>query len=210
MWDLTSHHRNGVLRATGVVATTLFLQSCTTAGDGRGAIEADKAEQLGDACAQMWAPFQSDNLATCEVRPATLRDSGQPDVISYLRRVDFRFDGDVGFLVNRLMLRTTPRTPGDPVRFGDMSPYTLQSVSGSVHVTAESVATLSSTVMFAHGPGEDSPLRGFSFSPDDGTFGMHAEMRRCGAWVPIESRGPPVLRDPQTTMLHSNMIKMRG
>ncbi|MFX8301247.1 hypothetical protein ABTL22_19960, partial [Acinetobacter baumannii] len=80
---------------------------------------------------QARAPFQSGNLATREVRPTTLRDSGQPDAISYLHHVDFRFDGGVGFLVDQLALRMVPRQPGDPVWLDDVSSYTLQPVSGT-------------------------------------------------------------------------------
>ena len=210
MWDLTLRHRNSTLRAAGAVVAALLLQSCAAAGDGHGAIEADKAKQLEDARAQARAPFQSGNLATREVRPATLRDSGQPDAISYLRHVDFRFDGGVGFLVDQLALRMVPRAPGDPVWLDDVSSYTLQPVSGSVRVTAESMAALFNTVVFARGPGEDPPLRGFSFALDDGTLDMRAEMRRRGAWVPIELRGPLVLRDPQTIVFRPNVVKVRG
>lgn len=159
MWDLMMRHRNSALRAAGALAAALLLQSCATAGDGHGAIEADKAKQLEDARAQARAPFQSGNLATREVRPATLRDSGQPDAISYLRHVDFRFDGGVGFLVDQLALRMVPRAPGDPVWLDDVSSYTLQPVSGSVRVTAESMAALFNTVVFARGPGQDPPLQ---------------------------------------------------
>ncbi|MCO5412426.1 hypothetical protein [Ralstonia mojiangensis] len=210
MWDLTLRHRNSALRAAGAVVAALLLQSCATAGDGHGAIEAEKAKQLEDARAQARAPFQSGNLATREVRPATLRDSGQPDAISYLRHVDFRFDGGVGFLVDQLALRMVPRAPGDPVWLDDVSSYTLQPVNGLVRVTAESMAALFNTVVFARGPGEDPPLRNFSFALDDGTLDMRAEMRRRGAWVPIELRGPLVLRDPQTIVFRPNVVKVRG
>ncbi|WP_426395571.1 hypothetical protein ACN9M1_15080 [Ralstonia sp. R-29] len=187
-----------------------MLQSCATAGDGHGAIEAEKAKQLEDARARARAPFQSGNLSTREVRPATLRDSGQADAISYLRHVDFRFDGGVGFVIDQLALRMVPRAPGDPVWLDDVSSYTLQPVSGNVRVTAESMAALFNTVVFARGPGNDPPLRNFSFSLDDGTLDMRAEMRRRGAWVPIELRGPLVLRDPQTIVFRPNVVKVQG
>lgn len=216
MWDLTLHYRNfgkSALRAAGAVVAALLLQSCATAGDGHGGIEAEKAKQLEDARTQARAPFQAGNLATREVRPATLRDSGQPDAISYLRHVDFRFDGGVGFQVDQLALRMVPRAPGDPVWLDDVSSYALQPVSGSVRVTAQSMAALFNTVVFARGSGGDSPqppLRNFSFSLDDGTLDMRAEMHRRGAWVPIELRGPLVLRDPQTIVFRPNVVKVRG
>lgn len=216
MWDLTLRQhdwRRWTLRAAGVLLAALSLQSCATADDSHGSIEAEKAKQLEDARAQAHAPFQSGNLATREVRPITLRDSGQPDAISYLRHVDFRFDGGVGFLVDELALRIVPRQPGDPVWLDDVSSYTLQPVSGTVRVTAQSMAALFNTVVFARGPGSDSPnppLRQFVFSLDDGTLTMYAEMHRRGAWVPIELRGPLVLRDAQTIVFRPNVVKVRG
>ncbi|HJV96814.1 MAG TPA: hypothetical protein VJ608_12290, partial [Albitalea sp.] len=213
MWDLTLHQRDWrhwALRAAGVLLAALSLQSCATAGDGHGSIEAEKARQLEDARTQARAPFQSGNLATREVRPTTLRDSGQPEAISYLRHVDFRFDGGVGFLVDQLALRMVPRQPGDPVWLDDVSSYSLQPVSGTVRVSADSMAALFNTVVFAQGPGSAPPLRRFTFSLDDGVLTMHAEMHRRGAWVPIELRGPLVLRDPQTIVFHPNVVKVRG
>ena len=209
MWDLNLSNRRLALRAAGVLCVAL-LQSCASAGDGHGGIEAAKAKQLEDARQQARAPFQSGNLATREVRPTTLRDSGQPDAISYLRHVDFRFDVGVGFLVDQLALRMVPRLSGDPVWLDDVSSYTLQPVSGTVRVTADSMAALFNTVVFARGPGNDPPLRRFSFTLDDGTLDMRAEMRRRGAWVPIELRGPLVLRDPQTIVFRPNVVKVQG
>ncbi len=197
-------------RAVGVLAAALLLQSCASAGDNHGGIEAEKAKQLEDARAQARAPFQAGALATREVRAPTLRDSGQPGAISYLRHVDFRFDGGVGFLVDQLALRMVPRASGDPVWLDDVSSYTLQPVSGNVRVTAESMAALFNTVVFARGAGNDPPLRNFRFSLDDGTLDMRAEMHRRGAWVPIELRGPLVLRDPQTMVFRPNVVKVQG
>lgn len=213
MWDLSLRNRSfgkRALRAAGAVVAALLLQSCATAGDGHGGIEAEKAKQLEDARAQARAPFQAGGLATREVRAATLRDSGQPDAISYLRHVDFRFDGGVGFVVDQLALRMVPREAGDPVWLDDVSSYMLQPVSGAVRVTADSMAALFNTVVFARGPGNDPPLRNFSFSLDDGTLDMRAEMHRRGAWVPIELRGPLVLRDPQTIVFRPNVVKVQG
>ena len=198
------------LRAAGALMAALLLQSCASAGDNHGGIEAEKAKQLEDARAQARAPFQSGGLATREVRPITLRDSGQPDAISYLRHVDFRFDGGVGFVIDQLALRMVPRQAGDPVWLDDVSSYTLQPESGNVRVTAESMAALFNTVVFARGPNSDPPLRNFSFTLDDGTLDMRAEMRRRGAWVPIELRGPLVLRDAQTLVFRPNVVKVRG
>ena len=213
MRDLTLRHRDWrqwALRAAGALAAVLSLQSCASAGDGQGAIATEKAKQLEDARMQARAPFQSGGLATREARPATLRDSGQPDAISYLRHVDFRFDGGVGFVIDQLALRMVPRQPGDPVWLDDVASYTLQPVNGTVRVTAESMAALFNTVVFARGPGNDPPLRNFRFVLEDGALDMHAEMHRRGAWVPIELRGPLVLRDPQTIVFRPNVVKVRG
>ncbi|WP_312026571.1 hypothetical protein [Ralstonia pseudosolanacearum] len=91
-----------------------------------------------------------------------------------------------------------------------MSSYALQPVSGTVRVTADHMAALFNTVVFARGPGNDPPLRRFAFALDDSTLTMHAEMRRRGAWVSIELRGPVMLRDPQTLVFHPNGVKVRG
>ncbi|MDO3528498.1 hypothetical protein ACNRBH_12160 [Ralstonia pseudosolanacearum] len=91
-----------------------------------------------------------------------------------------------------------------------MSSYALQPVSGTVRVTADHMAALFNTVVFARGPGNDPPLRRFAFALDDSTLTMHAEMRRRGAWVSIELRGPVMLRDPQTLVFHPNDVKVRG
>lgn len=116
----------------------------------------------------------------------------------------------VGFPVNQLALRLVPRRPGDPVWLDDVSSYALQPVSGTVRVTADHMAALFNTVVFARGPGNDPPLRRFAFALDDSTLTMHAEMRRRGAWVSIELRGPVMLRDPQTLVFHPNDVKVRG
>ena len=71
MWDLTLRHRNSALRAAGAVVAALLLQSCATAGDGYGAIEADKAKQLEDARAQARAPFAR-NISTRKQRAIAL------------------------------------------------------------------------------------------------------------------------------------------
>ncbi len=211
MCELTLHQRFWAVRAAGVLCAALSLQSCASAGDdAAGGIEAAKAKQLEAARRQARAPFSAGDIATREVRPATLRDSGQPDTICYLRHVDFRFDGSVGFLVDQLALRMVPRQPGDPVWLDDVSSYALQPVSGIVRVTADHMAALFNTVVFARGPGSDPPLRHFAFALDDSTLTMHAEMRRRGAWVPIELRGPLALRDPQTLVFRPNDIKVRG
>ncbi|WP_459203843.1 hypothetical protein ACQVRV_01935 [Ralstonia pseudosolanacearum] len=91
-----------------------------------------------------------------------------------------------------------------------MSSYALQPVRGTVRVTADRMAALFNTVVFARGPGSDPPLRRFAFALDDNTLTMHAEMRRRGAWVPIELRGPVTLRDAQTLVFHPNDVKVRG
>ncbi|MFP3890748.1 hypothetical protein [uncultured Ralstonia sp.] len=211
MWDLRLHQRGWAVRAAGILCAALSLQSCASAGDGAsGGIEAAKARQLEEARHQARAPFSVGGIGTREVRPTTLRDSGQPDAISYLRHVDFRFDGGVGFLVDQLALRMVPRQPGDPIWLDDVSSYALQPVSGTVRVSADSMAALFNTVVFARGPGSEPPLRRFTFALDDGTLTMRAEMRRRGAWVPIELRGPLVLRDPQTIVFRPNVVKVRN
>lgn len=211
MCELTLRQRFWAIRVAGGLFAALSLQSCASAGDETaGGIAAAKAKQLETARQQARAPFSAGEIATREVRPTTLRDSGQPDTIGYLRHVDFRFDGGVGFLVNQLTLRLVPRRPGDPVWLDDVSSYALQPVSGTVRVTADHMAALFNTVVFARGPGNDPPLRRFAFALDDSTLTMHAEMRRRGAWVSIELRGPVMLRDPQTLVFHPNDVKVRG
>ncbi|MEF9388075.1 hypothetical protein V4890_20975 [Ralstonia solanacearum species complex bacterium KE056] len=163
MYELTLRQRFWAIRVAGMLCAALSLQSCASADDETAkGIAAAKAKQLEAARQQARAPFSAGEIATREVRPTTLRDSGQPDAIGYLRHVDFRSDGGVGFLVDQLALRLVPRRPGDPV------------------------------------------------SLDDNTLTMHAEMRRRGAWVPIELRGPVTLRDAQTLVFHPNDVKVRG
>ncbi|MHA6915685.1 hypothetical protein ACQUJO_21485 [Ralstonia pseudosolanacearum] len=94
MYELTSRQRFWAIRAAGMLCAALSLQSCASADDETaGGIAAAKAKQLEAARQQARAPFSAGEIATREVLPTTLRDSGQPDAIGYLRHVDFRFDG---------------------------------------------------------------------------------------------------------------------
>nr|CUV26530.1 putative lipoprotein [Ralstonia solanacearum] len=94
MCELTLRQRFWAIRVAGGLFAALSLQSCASAGDETaGGIAAAKAKQLETARQQARAPFSAGEIATREVRPTTLRDSGQPDTIGYLRHVDFRFDG---------------------------------------------------------------------------------------------------------------------
>ncbi len=207
MCELTLRQRFWAVRAAGVLCAALSLQSCASAGDdAAGSIAAAKAKQLETARRQARAPFSAGDIATREVRRATLRVSGQPDAICYLRHVDFRFDGGVGFLVDQLALRMVPRQPGDPVWLDDVSSYTLQPVNGTVRLTADHMAALFNTVVFARGPGSDPPLRRFAFALDDGTLTMRAEMRRRGAWVPLELADLLPVSTPAVQLIGSEII----
>lgn len=77
MYELTLRQRFWAIRVAGVLCAALSLQSCASADDETAkGIAAAKAKQLEAARQQARAPFSAGEIATREVRPTTLRDSG--------------------------------------------------------------------------------------------------------------------------------------
>ncbi len=211
MCELTLRQRFWAIRVAGGLFAALSLQSCASAGDETaGGIAAAKAKQLETARQQARAPFSAGEIATREVRPTTLRDSGQPDTIGYLRHVDFRFDGG-----RRLPGQPAGAAPGPAPagRSGLARRRVVLRAAARQRYGARDGRPHGGVVQYGGvraGSGQRSSLRRFAFALDDSTLTMHAEMRRRGAWVSIELRGPVMLRDPQTLVFHPNDVKVRG
>jgi hypothetical protein len=187
------------------LATALSLQSCASPQDG-GAIERAKQEQLaGEVATARKLPVVG-SLQVRQARAPGLRDSGQDAALVFIRNVDLRFVGDIGFQVEQLSMRFTPTVAGEPVVLDDPSSFTITPVAGSVRLDARAMTSLFNEFLFKN---NGVPLRNFRLVPRDGAISIFAEMRRK-AWVPIELSGTLRLRDPQTIVFSPSKVVVAG
>jgi hypothetical protein len=209
--------RNGRLlhafAALGVVFAMLGAGCAESASNGAAqtspatpALERAKAEQLAreQQLARTVPSLASIRLA--QPRPTTLRDSGQAGAMTFLRDVDFRIVGDLGFYVHELSATLTPTRAGAPVVFDDPSSFEIDVHRGIVTLDDAKLTALFGTYIFGY---RDAPLRKLRVSAGDGVIRLQGEMRRDN-WVPFALTGKLAIHDGKQLVFHPTAISVSG
>ncbi len=224
-----SRRAPGAWRAvhTAVSASRWFLRSCagtavtlavlsagcaeSTPKSGNGgaastAIERTKADRLAR---EQQTARTVPTLASIKVdqpRPLTLRDSGQSGTLAFLREVDFRIVGDLGFLVHELSATLVPTHPGAPTVFDDPTSFDIAVHRGTVTLDNTKLNALFGGYIFGY---RNAPLRNVRVSAGDGFLDIRGEMQRDG-WVPFALKGKLEIRDGSTLVFHPTDVHVSG
>jgi hypothetical protein len=129
------------------------------------------------------------------LRPISDRDSGRKEALMFLKNINFRFFGDIGFLAPELIVSAQPDDPMQPVVFDDPQSFSLHVLKGQVVVPPVALTALINKHSFNF-PG--APLRNVRAATRPGVLVLAGEMNRRGKWVPFEMEGPVALENPTT------------
>jgi len=89
-------------------------------------------------------------------RPFSLRDSGKNGAMTFLRDVDFRIVGNLGFYVHRLSATLAPTQAGTPIVFDDPTSFGIDVHHGTVTLGSAKLTALFDTSIFGY---RHAPLR---------------------------------------------------
>ncbi|WP_443111578.1 hypothetical protein [Burkholderia sp. FERM BP-3421] len=198
--------------ATTTLALAMLAAGCAESASNPAAsptppaLERAKAERLAheQQLARTVPSLASIKLA--QPRPTTLRDSGQNGALTFLRDIDFRIVGDLGFYVHELSATLTPTHPGAPVVFDDPSSFEIDVHRGIVTLDDAKLTALFGSYIFGY---RDAPLRKLRVSAGDGVIHLQGEMRR-DSWVPFSLTGKLTIRDATQLVFHPTAINVSG
>ncbi len=206
---------HGFLRSCAATAAALALlstgcaQSATSAGNGTQAatsIERAKADRLAreQQIARTVPSLASIKLA--QPRPLTLRDSGQSAALTFLRDIDLRIVGDIGFYVHRLSATLVPTQAGAPIVLDDPTSFEIDVHRGAVTLDDAKLTALFNGYIFGY---RNAPLRKLHVSAGDGVIHLQGEMQRNG-WVPFSLTGRLDIVDRTKLVFRPVSIRVSG
>lgn len=190
---------------------SLGLAACATPGDAppptpsRLVAEKRADVQRLDAVAGSRADFGS--YRSPKLRAATERDSGRGETLMFLRDVNFRFFGDIGFYTPRLIVSARAKDRTKPVVFDDPQSFEFAVLRGGVTVPPTALGALINRHTFNF---EGAPLRKVRAATREGALVLVGEMNRRGKWVPFEMEGPVTLANETTLAYTPNRTTIDG
>ncbi|CAM2167467.1 Lipoprotein [Burkholderia latens] len=146
------------------------------------------------------------SLSLAQPRPYTLRDSGQSGAMTFLRDVDFRIVGNLGFFVHQLSATLLPTQRGAPIVFDDPTSFEIDVHEGTVTLDDAKLTALFNTYIFGY---RNAPLRKLAVSAGDGVIHLRGEMQRDG-WVPFSLTGTLAIRDGSQLVFHPSAVRVSG
>ncbi|KWK07693.1 hypothetical protein [Burkholderia stagnalis] len=146
------------------------------------------------------------SIRLAQPRPFTLRDSGQNGAMTFLRDVDFRIVGNLGFFIHQLSATLVPTQAGAPIVFDDPTSFEIAVHQGSVTLDSAKLTALFNTYIFGY---RNAPLRKLVVSAGDGVIHLQGEMQRDG-WVPFSLTGTLAIRDGSQLVFHPSGVRVSG
>lgn len=140
------------------------------------------------------------------VRTAGLRDSGHQESLMFIRNTNFRFIGDIGFFVPRLMLSLRPYDPGNPVIFDDPTSFYLKPHRGEVVLSPQALDALFNQHVFNF-PG--ASLKELKATTAPGVLTLAGKMYRS-KWVTFVMKGPLLLEQGHKLLFTPNYVAVDG
>lgn len=198
----------------GALATTLLGSGCAepspqrdaTAPAASTAIERAKAERLAHEQQIARAVPSLTSIRLTQPRPFSLRDSGQNGAMAFLRDVDFRIVGNLGFYIHQLSATLVPTQAGAPIVFDDPTRFEIDVHQGMVTLDNAKLTALFNTYIFGY---RNAPLRKLVVSAGDGVIHLQGEMQRDG-WVPFSLTGTLAVRDGSQLVFHPIAVRVSG
>ncbi|KAB0642647.1 hypothetical protein [Burkholderia latens] len=169
-------------------------------------IERTKAERLAREQQIARTVPSLASVTLTQPRPFTLRDSGQNGAMTFLRDVDFRIVGSLGFFIHQLSATLLPTQPGAPVVFDDPTSFEIDVHEGTVTLDNAKLTALFNTYIFGY---RNAPLRKLAVSAGDGVIHLQGEMQRDG-WVPFSLTGTLAIRDGTQLVFHPTGVRVSG
>ncbi|WP_323120917.1 hypothetical protein [Burkholderia alba] len=169
-------------------------------------IERAKAERLAQEQQLARTVPSLASIRLTQPRPTTLRDSGQSGAMTFLRDIDFRIVGDLGFYVHELSATLMPTHPGAPIVFDDPTSFEIDVHRGIVTLDNTKLTALFGSYIFGY---RGAPLRKLRVSAGDGVIHLQGEMQRDG-WVPFALTGKITIRGGTRLVFHPTGISVSG
>ena len=119
-------------------------------------------------------------------RDVTLRDSGRTESMMFIENSNFRFTGDIGFYVPRLVVSLHPNDPAAPVVFDDPSSFTIHVHQGRAVLNGAALDALFNDHVFRF-PG--ATVKNLKLSTAPGVLTLAGQLFRS-KWIPFVMRGP--------------------
>lgn len=140
------------------------------------------------------------------VRPFTLRDSGYDGSALYVRDVDFRVTGEIGFAIHSMSATLVGTHPNEPIVFDDPESLTIAVHRGEVTLDDARLTAIFNRYIFGY---RGSPLRNMRVAAEPGRLRITGEMNR-GGWVPILLTGTLTLPNPRELVFHPEQVQVAG
>ncbi|PRF32832.1 hypothetical protein C6Q08_13415 [Burkholderia multivorans] len=206
--------RRATMLGCGALAVALLCSGCAESAAQRDGSAAAASTKLERAKAERLAREQQiartvpslGSIRLAQPRPFTLRDSGQNGAMTFLRDVDFRIVGNLGFFIHQLSATLVPTQPGAPIVFDDPTSFEIDVHRGTVTLDDAKLTALFNTYIFGY---RNAPLRKLAVSAGDGVIHLHGEMQRNG-WVPFSLTGTLALRDGGQLVFHPTGVRVSG
>lgn len=129
------------------------------------------------------------------VRPETERDLGHRETLMFLKNINFRIFGKIGYKAESLIVSAHAKNPSHPVIMDDPQSFDLTVMSGKVIVSGELLTELMNTHVFNF---EGAPLRNLQVQTKPDLLVMAGQMNRHGKWVPFTMEGALSVVDNET------------
>ncbi|CAN0620154.1 conserved protein of unknown function [Burkholderia multivorans] len=169
-------------------------------------VERTKAERLAREQQAARAVPSLASIRVTQSRPFSLRDSGQNGAMTFLRDVDFRIVGNLGFYVHQLSATLAPTQAGAPIVFDDPTSFGIDVHRGTVTLDSTKLTALFDTYIFGY---RHAPLRKLVVTAGDGVIHLRGEMQRDG-WVPFSLSGTLAIRDGNQLVFHPSTVQVSG
>jgi|GEM_PF-316140 len=173
----------------------------------RPTLERDKARQRAAEQQIATRVPSASGMHETRSRVLTLRDSGIDGSLMFVRDVDFRVTGEIGFMIHDMAATLTPTRPGQPIVFDDPTSATIHVHRGDVTLDSAKLTAIFDRYLFQY---QGSPLRNMRVVPQDGgNLRITGEMHR-DTWVPIALTGSLSMRNPDELVFHPDHVEVAG
>lgn len=191
------------------IIASLFLTGCSV-GHGSSMYSQIVTKKLAEAkhldrLAKMQTRF-GDYESTL-VRETTDRDSGREETLLFLKNINFRIFGNIGYRTERMVVSARPRNPSEPVIFDNPQSFDMTVLDGKVIVPSDSLTELLNQHVFNF---KDSPIRNLAVETNPDELVMKGEMNRRGKWVDFTLRGTMTVVDANTLAYNPKSISLEG
>jgi hypothetical protein len=120
-------------------------------------------------------------------RDVTARDAGLAETLLFIENTNFRFVGDIGFYVPKLVVSLIPKDPASPVVFDDPLGFSIRPHKGSVVLSGKALTALFNQHVFTYA---GAPLRNLVVTTAQNELSLVGELVRRGKWAPFTMKGP--------------------